>query len=834
MDREEKLLRELLKSSGYDLDGLFESDILNDKERNEQLVGILSDIIKNKSNNSSKVTKVSSRINGNDFYLGFISDSHSRLYLLENYLKQLNSIGGKCVVTGDVSNGSNHFHGHDSSLKESLNLTNDVLSIADIMKRYPDMFIGYVEGNHDQWITEGTSLALGYLACKIAGVDSIYAKNIELVTQVTRAGGKDVPFNFLVVHGEGMSSNILNALKVSLSKACSQNVDAIIFGHTHKMGSASTTILRKIGNGTWQEKQVMSYNAGSVVEASDYADKAGYPLLTPFDGAVLHCSVVKGKSGEYKKCIDLENINNVLPKNEKGMLKNLHKNLKILEGRKYKSKAEIQESYFKIVSQYASKNFQFQKTNDGQYIISISGTSDMYSPNVTEDVRKKIKKDLTYIISVAKNIPNLSIVLNGDLIQDYNKGYILKKDYVANTVADLQDLCEILRPVADKICAINNGKMEDSIMSVERDKAVGRIGNRKGQIKELANYATHVLQLDVKEAYAHFDRQEMRTKQLAIQNDAVNQANQRVLEKEYDDFLKLMSKKPEVLDDIFVDEKVPKSKKEFEKRVKGYLVENLRREHKILDITNPEDEKIIKKLYPLSEIDLRMPNENLVGNIICKMLNISPKAVKVGSVIGTPSIFSYKESDGKVKTVYASYCTSLPKFLRELPSKLNSFSEPPDVVLVNSYVTKTSSDLQEFTTQIRMSYFDSHGEKKVKDVQVIDSGSFAYGKYLTNGRIPTNMLYKLVDVEPIFNSILPKDSVGYTEPSAKRPVVEKYNYESVENQYGDMSRIVKEHITRSITKTLNKYDESKRKRENDYLNKLVADQFDELQRGEER
>ena len=834
MDREEKLLRELLKSNGYDLEGLFESDILNDKERREQLAGILSDIIKNKSNNSSKVTKVSSRINGNDFYLGFISDSHSKLYLLENYLKQLNSIGGKCVVTGDVSNGSNHFHGHDSSLKESLNLTNDVLSIADIMKRYPDMFIGYVEGNHDQWITEGTSLALGYLACKIAGVDSIYAKNVELITQVTRAGGKDVPFNFLVVHGEGMSSNILNALKSSLSKACSQNVDAIIFGHTHKMGSASTTILRKIGNGTWQEKQIMSYNAGSVMEASDYADKAGYPLLTPFDGAVLHCSVVKGKSGEYKKCIDLENINNVLPKNQQGLIKNLHKNLKMLEGRKYKSKAEIQESYFKIVSQYASKNFQFQKTHDGQYIISISGTSDMYSPNVTEDVRKKIKKDLTYIVSVAKDIPNLSIVLNGDLIQDYNKGYILKKDYVANTVADLQDLCEILRPVADKICAINNGKMEDSIMSVERDKAVGRIGNRKGQIKELANYATHVLQLDVKEAYAHFDRQEMRTKQLAIQNDAVNQANQRVLEREYDDFLKLMAKKPEVLDDIFVDEKVPKSKKEFEKRVKAYLVENLRRKHKILDITNPEDEKIIKKLYPLSEIDLRMPNENLIGHIICKMLNISPKVVKVGSVIGTPSIFSYKESDGKVKTVYSSYCTSLPKFLKELPAKLNSFSEPPDVVIVNSYVTKTGSDLQEFTTQIRMSYFDSHGEKKVKDVQVIDSGSFAYGKYLTNGRIPTNMLYKLVDVEPIFNSILPKDSVGYADPTEKRPVVEKYNYESIENQSGDISRIVKEHIGKSLTRTLNKYDESKRKRENEYLNKLVTDQFDELQRGEER
>ena len=46
--------------------------------------------------------------------------------------------------------------------------------------------------------------------------------------------------------------------------------------------------------------------------------------------------------------------------------------------------------------------------------------------------------------------------------------------------------------------------------------------------------------------------------------------------------------------------------------------------------------------------------------------------------------------------------------------------------------------------------------------------------------------------------------------------------------------IVKEHISRSVAKTLNKYDEYQTKRENNYLNKLLSDQFDELQKGDEK
>lgn len=97
MDKEEKLLRQLLKEYGYNIDSLYTSGVANSKEIKDQLASILSDIIKNQTNNSTKINKVEGKIDGADFYLGIISDAHSKLYLFENYLKQLNTIGGNVL-----------------------------------------------------------------------------------------------------------------------------------------------------------------------------------------------------------------------------------------------------------------------------------------------------------------------------------------------------------------------------------------------------------------------------------------------------------------------------------------------------------------------------------------------------------------------------------------------------------------------------------------------------------------------------------------------------------------------------------------------------------------
>lgn len=825
MNEEEKLLRKLLKLKGYNADALFDSDVLNEKEKKDQLSSVLTDIIKSQTNNSTKQQKVKTPVKDDQFYMGFLADTHSRLYLLEEYLDLLNAIDGKCVVAGDVTNGSNHFHGHDNSLNEKLNLTNDILSMADIMKRYKDMFIGYVEGNHDQWITEGTSLLIGYIACKFAGISDIYAKNIELVTQNVTKDGKQIPFNFLLVHGEGMPADVCNALKKSLATATKQNVDAIIFGHTHKMGSANATILSKNGNGKWIEKQVMAFNPGTILEGSDYADKAGYQANASFDGTIMRCSVVMDRDGKkYKKCIDLENIMNVVSEYDRKMYKTLKNKLGILESRKYSSKETLVQDYEKLLNQYKSKDFQINKVN-GHYLIGINGTNELYSPNVSEDIKAKIRADLEYVVSVVQKLPNASVVLNGDLIFDYNKGYIEKKDYCSNIIADMQDLCKILEPISDKIVAINNGKMEESIMKVELDKSNGRISNSKKESKELANYALQILQLDEKYAYAPYDKQEMHSRQLAIQNDAVNNYNQEILDKEFDNFMKKVAKNTKNISDLdgFIENSNQKG--DVSKKIKEALVKKLRQEHKILDISNPEDKKTIDELYPLSKIDLRLPNQNLIGNIMCKMLGIASKDIKLNYNLNSPTVFKVKDESGKQKTVQAYYCTNLQKFLRELPAKLTASSETPDLVLINNYVSKSATDLQEFTTVQRSSYFDKNGRKKLKDVLIIDSGSYAYSKYLTQGKVPTNMLYKVSDAEQIFKTVMPKDSVNFPGKKTTRPVIEKYNPESVLTEQEISKKIILNSVKRSMVKSLEKFDKANQEVKNEEIVKTCVKEF---------
>ena len=806
MKKSEKSIRKSLKELGFNVDNIFTSDLLNDEEKQNQLASIFADVVRNQTNNSTKVNKNATPVDDEHFYLGFVSDAHSKTYLLEDYLKLLSYVDGKCVVTGDMSNGSNHFHGHDGSMNETLNLSNDILSVSDMLKRYPEMFIGYVEGNHEQWISEGTSLYLGYLACKIAGVDEIYAKNVQLVTQKTNYQGKEVPFNFLIVHGEDMPADIVNALKKSLAKACSQNVDAIIFGHTHKLGSASTTVISKNGKGAWVEKQVSSFNPGSLLEASDYADKAGYPANAPFDGSVMHCSVVPDRTGtKFKKCIDIENILDIIPEDYRTVLNGLQKKLDILETKKYGHSKDIEAKYDAILEQYADKKFESTQFVDGQHLIAINGTSDMYEPGATEVLRTKIKDDLRYAVSVAKDIPNLSVVLNGDLIFDYNKGYITKKDYCADFIADLQDLCEMLKPIADKIVAVNYGKMETSIMKVERDKGNGRISKGKEELKELANYASQVLQLSEEEAYARYDKEELRTKKLAVQNNEVNEANQKALTKAYEEFMKKYRKDANAILELETEFERKLNEKLDEKRIKEALIKKLRKTHEILDISDANDRVLIDQRFPLSYIDLRMPNENLIGNIICKLLGVSCKKVKVNSIVDAPSVTKIKTAKGDTKTVLSFYASSIQKFMRELPSKLNSLSEPPDIVVVNSFANKANGDLQEFTTQIRMSYFDKKGIKRVKDVLVMDSGSFSYSRLLTQGRVPSNVIYKAVDVDPLFTTLVPKKSVNYANPNTKRTVLEKYNYESIHNKYNKLEKMVNDTICKSYVKSLRKY-----------------------------
>ena len=824
MEIKEQDLRQMLAIAGVNVSEIYNSDSLTDQERMNLLASLLDDVIKNRTNNSTKVRNVAPTNQNNYFYLGFVSDAHSKLYQLEEYFNLLSAVDGKCVITGDVTNGSNHYNGHDSSLNETRNLSDDVLATSDVLSRYKDMFIGYVEGNHDQWVTEGTSLLVGYLACKIAKIDEIYAKNIEIVKQNVLLDNKEVPFNFLLVHGENMPADVVKGLKKALTNACGSNVDAIIFGHTHKMGSANTSVISKNRLGEWNEKRVGAYNPGSLLETSDYADKAGYSANTPFDGTIMRCSVVKKEDGNgYTKCIDIQNIMDLVSSDNREMLIHLKGKLANFEKTKFETKDNLFEKYKNFREVYLDENQTLLNAIDdnGHYIVSINGTCDMFSPDVEESIRNKIRNNLKTLVQAIEKLPNVSVVLNGDLVYDYNKGYIDKKDYCSDLIADMQELCEILKPIANKIVAINNGKMEKLIMDVERDKGNGRISKGK-KLTELANYAVQSLQLDVKQAYAKYDPIEMHNLQVAAQNDKVNAANQELLDKTFLLFMTKYSRDSSVIKELegFYDESC--IEKDKQKNIKLAIAEKLKANHDILDITNEQDKKKINEIFPLSEIDLRMPNQNLIGNIFCKMLGINQMKIKVNFELGCPAIFRFKDNS-KTKIAYASYTTTLTKFWRDLQAKFANSNNPPDVIILNNSATKTLPNQEEFTAPIRISYVDNRGINRVKDIIVINSGGFSYGRCMENGRIAPSMIYKVAEVKPIFKTLIPKGSINYPGDAETRQIIEKYNCESVLQSNSVTKLIIDTTIKQSLKRALKLFDQ----RNNTIQNNEILTRFDQ-------
>ena len=104
-----------------------------------------------------------------------------------------------------------------------------------------------------------------------------------------------------------------------------------------------------------------------------------------------------------------------------------------------------------------------------------------------------------------------------------------------------------------------------------------------------------------------------------------------------------------------------------------------------------------------------------------------------------------------------------------------------------------------------MSYFNKNGVKKVKDVLIMDSGSFGYSRLLTTGRVPSNMIYKIVDVDPVFETLVAKKSVNYMNTKNKRTVMGKYNYESIHNKFNPLKQMLENAIDESYEKTLKKY-----------------------------
>jgi len=261
-------------------------------------------------------------------------------------------------------------------------------------------------------------------------------------------------------------------------------------------------------------------------------------------------------------------------------------------------------------------------------------------------------------------------------------------------------------------------------------------------------------------------------KQIGVRNDQIKADNDAALAKAYDDYMKKATR------NINNDDALDKLFEKDDTKIKAALVKKLRKEHEILDPSNPDDKEFIDERYPLSAIDLREPNDNLIGNIFCKMLGSNHKKISVNNILNYPATFKFKDTEGKKKIANAYYCTSVANIQSDLSTRLSTSINPADVVILNSAVSHTGKGLNEWTIYERISYMDENAVKRSKDVVVINAGSFAYSKYLLTGRVPTNMVYKVFDGDPLFYTFIPKHSVNYPGDGLTQ-YVEKLNFETV-------------------------------------------------------
>ena len=509
--------RESLEAMGIDVNNIGDSGLMSDYELLDYFSRVEANEIRKRTSISTKVNKNSEKPKEAVERILLVSDIHSEFYKLEPVLKDAEFLNIKILNLGDSSDGASLAgdkpHHKTALLYSPFNLSHDMNVFADQLSRYKDLFINVIEGNHELWTADLTSIYICQEACRLAKISQKYAKHMQIVTRKVRYDDKDVPFNFLIVHGEGMPAKVINALKAALDQICSYNVDAMFFGHTHVQGSASATIMSRNSKGKWTERSIMAYNPGTLQESAEYADRRGYAATAAYDAPILRFSVVPTADGKgYKKCIDVESINELMPDNYRKTVNKLRGQISKLKKKKYNDMHEIDDDFYALRKEYLPKEYPSIQFKNGQHIISISGTCDMFNPDTPEEIKALIKTKLIELVNYVKDINNLSIVLNGDLLYDYNKGFIVKKDYSAEIFAEIQQLGDILKPIADKIVAINYGRMEEGIMTFQVEKAKGRYSSDKDESKGLANYSMQTSQMDETQAYEPYNKVEMQTK----------------------------------------------------------------------------------------------------------------------------------------------------------------------------------------------------------------------------------------------------------------------------------------------------------------------------------
>lgn len=745
-------------------------------------------------------------VNGNTAYLKVVQDVHGNYAKLKKELLEIAKIPNAYVLfLGDVSTNGNleneehgNVYGNLRSPEEEIQKLISTLESEgiDIQK----MMIGYLDGNHELRIKKKTSLRAGRIITDKLGCPEKYIQNaakvvFELDNPLKQ--GEKIKISGLVRHGENVPANAGACVEKTTQKSLISGVNFVLSGHTHIMSYGNSVISYLDAKGNRKEKTVISANFGSDQNNAEYADRAGYQMTGRPDGEIMRISlVVNEDKTDFKPCIDMVNTRDILNQTALDSYEKALRVIEELEENKFKTEADLKQAYqeaSKKISKYATNQSRRSAFRENPNIVFFAP----WCGFKIGDESVKNEEEIDEAIKLVKNLPYCKIVLNGDMVKYRLPDTFAQKKhakYPEDSFAYLELLAEKLKPVKDKIIAYNSGVEETKIMTYHGE--------------ELAKFAMNRLQMDESLVYKPYNKLKYKAEQLKVQSKQVEEYNKKVLKDECNKFAMNPHKMEEY--DKYIKENFHNKKHDSDEVFKKYVANILREQGKLISVENKQK---INKMFPLSEIDLRQPNDNLVQNILFTMLGINPKKIAINPIYNTQTenIVRLYTEEGKSEPIHLSGCYSTSVASRSAQennmSRTQSHNLGYDVYYVNSklggeYLTKTASA------------YDIDGETVIKDVYHISGGRFDGARKYVNNTTSTNRIYT-------FKRVRKNEFVKYNETNGRTIYKSEGDFTIVANSIDYHSALFNQDIRinmllsmlkNSFNKKYEEYMQSKKKK----------------------
>lgn len=797
--------------------------------------------------------------NSDTAYFVNLSDLHipeGNMFYLAEVLKTLAKIPnlyfgfGGDQINNSIKNSVGDTHSEVINAQDQVKLLATVLRAAD--KEVPFLHrIAYIEaGNHENRTENQTSINPAYLLASELDLQHKYVKNVARVIFQTdkRENPEEKVYHVMVsTHAEQKPSKSGAQAELALVSDQDRGADIIINGHNHKIAFASAIKQFAVPNKAAKvQKNVVYANFGSAIAGGEYAERAGYPYPRIANMEILRMTNVGGQ-----KKYDFMNFRSLVNIIAKEKLVEVEQAFKFLESRNYTSVAQIDRAYTattKDLYKNITKSYKndsavreqlLKKTgiSDRLYFVPLSGFMIGNEDRVIND--KEINEKINIL---AKLNGSCKIVLNGDMVF-YKKaftltnknGNLLGEKFPEDTFSYIESLAKMLEPVKDKIVAYNSGFQEEKIM--------------KYHSEALAKMAMIRLQMDEKLCYMPYNKIKMEAEKLKIQARKVEEYNKNVLsnavQKAMKDLYKAIREalphaveNYNLLDENQKEELLYKAVQKYQslpsegyinesgKHVKDskvnqradylktLLVPKLRAEGVLLSLA--KDKAYINLKFPLEDIELRTPHENLVQHILCTLLGIDPNNIVINAKPNTTSHVVAKVKDDKNRTRSISFVggnskslagrASIEKMLRSKQSLMPG----ANVYYTNARLGKEFMILDKtFTTDPT-----NPTNKVMMDTIYISGGTFANG---SENEIAPNKIYKLT--AHTHKNEKTKGTGMYA--NADEPFnlcCESINYETVLLEDEMVSEIIKNQAKQSYLKVLVAF---KQKQQQEQLDKKL-------------